>query len=258
MKNDLMNNFLINVETLINERQITKQDFCDYIGFPRATFVNWKHQNSLPNVATIIKVADYFKVDIKWLIFGKIELPKKLESRPSYIFDRVYRLLLEETKIPDPDYNNVSDEQMALLWKPIENIVTCYDLINWQFNRIMPTYKQLKDIALHFNKTLEYIAEGIDNEIPSYIETYKVPKQEYINYQNYKKYHTLFWSYDAMYEPDKKYVSQLIARLFRLRRYAEGRDFDNDYNTSHPLEKPRQKDPNLTEEEIDENNKKTS
>ena len=68
----------------------------------------------------------------------------------------------------------------------------------------------------------------------------------------------IIWSYDALYKPDKKYVAQLIARLFRLRRYAEDRDFDFDYNNKHPTEPPRQKDPEISDEEYAERRKKES
>ena len=161
-------------------------------------------------------------------------------------------MLLDETGIPNPDYHDVSLEQQEKIWEPVANIVSCFDLYNWQFNRIIPSYFQIEGLAKHFHKPLSYIAEGIDNSIPVYIETYKVSKDEYDHYKNYEQYKTLFWSYDAMYEPDKKYISNLIRRLFRLRRTVERRDFDIEYNRTHPLEEPRQKDPNISDEEYDE------
>ena len=49
------------------------------------------------------------------------------------------------------------------------------------------------------------------------------------------------YSYDCLYEPDQKYISTMVQRLFRLRRRIENNDWDFDYNRQHPTEEPRQK-----------------
>ena len=246
------------IDELLSFMGEKRQTLCKKTGITPQSITNWKAQNSIPNAETIIKIADFFNVDPKWLIFGYIDLPEKMAEWPQSIFERVYHLLLEETKIPNPDFHDVSLREQDKIFRPIKSIISSNELTNWQYNRIMPSYRQLRDIAEHFHKPLSYIADGIDNSIPDYIESVKVPKADYDNYKNYEKYKTLFWSFDAMYEPDKNYISQLIRRLFRLRRFAEGRDFDNDYNLEHPLEAPRQKDPNISDEEYAEMKKKDS
>ncbi len=242
----------MNVEQLVQERGLSKQAFCDTLGFSRSSFINWKNQNSLPNGDVISRIADYFKVDTHWLIYGSIKMPNNYESSPQAVFDRIYNLLLEETKIPNPDYHKISLKQQEKIWAPVSDIISVHELINWQYNRIMPTYEQIRDLSNHFHKSMPYIADGINDEIPDYIETYKVPADDYNHYKKYEKYKSLIWSYDAMYEPDKKYISNLIRRLFRLRLFSESRDYDFDYNRAHPLEEPRQKDPNISDEEYDE------
>ncbi len=250
--------FLYNVETLVSERGLSKQAFCDKLKFSRSSFVNWKNKASIPNGEVVAKIANFFAVDINWLISGEIKLPSNFDSTPSAIFERVYNLLLDETKIPNPDYHKVSLEERAKILEPISRIVSKYELINWRFNRIMPSYSQLRDLANHFNKPIEYIADGINDAIPEYVKTYKVPKADYDYYKKYESYNSLIWAYDVLYDPDKKYIAQLIQRLFRLRLVAEGRDFDFDYNREHPFEEPRQKDPNISDEEYAEMRKKDS
>ena len=250
--------FLHNVETLVSERGLSKQAFCDKLNFSRSSFINWKNKASIPNGEVIAKIADFFAVDYNWLIYGKIKLPSNYDSYPEAVFSRIYYLLLEETKIPNPDYHNVSLKEQAKIWKPISNIISCYELFNWQFNRIMPTYSQLRALANHFKKTIEYIADGIDDSIPDYIETYRVRKDEYEDYCRFKEYKYFMYSYDCLYKPDKKYVSTIVQRLFRLRRKIENRDFDFDYNGAHPLEEPRELDPNISDEEYAEMRKKDS
>ena len=214
---DSIDLFLGNVELLVKERNISKQAFCDALGFSRSSFVNWKKQSSIPNAETVIKIADYFNVDPKWLVTGSINMPEEMDSWPSAVFERVYRLLLKETKIPDPDYHQISVEQSHLIWKPVETIVSCYDLFNWQFNRIMPSYKQIFELAEHFKQPFTYIANGV-SEIPEYLNPCKVPAAEYEDFKRFKKCKTFIYSYTSLYEPDQKYVSTIVQRLFRLRR----------------------------------------
>ena len=247
---DSIDLFLCNVEFLVKERNISKQAFCDELGFSRSSFVNWKKQRSIPNAETVIKIADYFRVSPKWLITGSIDMPKEMESWPSSVFERVYHLLLEETKVPNPDYHQISEEQSHLIWKPVERIVSCYDLFNWQFNRIMPSYKQVFELAKHFGKPFTYIADGV-SEVPEYLNPCKVPEDEYNDFLRFKDYKHFIYSYDSLYEPDQKYIATMVRRLFRLRRKIENRDWDYDYNEKHPTETPRQKDPNISDEEYD-------
>ncbi len=251
---DSIDLFLCNVELLVKERNISKQAFCDELGFSRSSFVNWKKQSSIPNADTVIKIADFFKVEPIWLITGNIAMPKDMESWPSSVFERVYQLLLDETKIPNPDYHSISVEQERLIWEPVKKIVSRYDLYNWQFNRIMPNYRQIVELAEHFGRSISFIANGI-SEIPEYLNPCKVPADEYEDFKRFKRYKSFMYSYDCLYEPDQKYISTMVQRLFRLRRRIENNDWDFEYNRQHPTEEPRQKDPDISDEEYAEKSK---
>ena len=48
----------------------------------------------------------------------------------------------------------------------------------------------------------------------------------------------------------------MVQRLFRLRQRIENNDWDFDYNRQHPTEEPRQKDPDISDEEYAEKSKK--
>lgn len=254
---DSIDLFLSNVELLVKERNISKQAFCDELGFSRSSFVNWKKQSSIPNADTVIKIADFFKVEPKWLVTGSIDMPEDMKSWPSSVFERVYHLLLEETKIPNPDYHPVSVEQSFLIWEPVKKIVSCYDLFNWQFNRIMPNYKQIVELAEHFGKPFTYIANGID-EVPEYLNPCKVPADEYEDFKRFKQYKSFMYYYHNLYKPDQKYILTMVQRLLRLRQRIENTDWDFDYNNKHPTEPPRQKDPEISDEEYAERRKKES
>ncbi len=254
---DSIDLFLLNVESLVTERNITKQAFCDELGFSRSSFVNWKKQSSIPNGDTVIKIADFFKVDPKWLLTGEIDLPEKYESHPSAIFERVYHLLLEKTNTPDPDFQNVSEAQLIKMWKTVEKIASPYDFNNWKRNRILPSYHQIFALAEFFAKPITYISDGI-SEVPEYLNPCKVPESEYNDFKKFEQYKDFITCYDCLYKPDKKYISTIVQRLFRLRRKIEKHDFDFDYIRNHPLEEPRELDPDISDEEYAEMRKKDS
>ncbi|MCQ2242488.1 helix-turn-helix transcriptional regulator [Treponema sp.] len=236
---------LNNVEQLAKERNFSKQKFCDEVGISRFSFVNWAKQSSLPSADVVIKIANYCKVDPSWLIGNSIvDSSDDYESTPEKVFSRIFNLLLKETGIPDPDYHEVTDEQYETLFAPVAGIVSKYDLLNWEHNRIQPNIKQIEALARHFNCTFEFIAHGIKEDLPLGEEKV-VSKENYDFAKKYSKYKYMLMSYDNLYEPDRKMISELIARLFRLKRHIGGYDFDTEWNAAHPTEPPRQKDPDL-------------
>ena len=201
------------IDGLIYERNEKRQDLCDSIGITLQAITNWKKQNSLPTAETVIKIADYFKVDPKWLITGTIDLPENSSSQPASIFDRVYKLLLEETKTPNPDYKPVAEEKMAALYKPVENIVSPYDLLNWQNNRIMPSYNQLLKLAEHFGKSIFYIADGT-SDVPEYLNPVKVPEDEYKDFKRFKAHKKFMYKFHNLSKDGIKVVDNLVDYIF--------------------------------------------
>ncbi len=210
---DAIDLFLSNVESLVREHNLSKQAFCDELGFSRSSFINWKKQSSIPNGETVIKIADYFKVDPKWLITGTIDLPENSSSQPASIFDRVYKLLLEETKTPNLDYKPVAEEKMAALFKPVENIVSPYDLFNWQNNRIMPSYNQLLKLAEHFGKSIFYIADGT-SDVPEYLNPVKVPEDEYKDFKRFRAHKKFMYKFHNLSKDGIKVVDNLVDYIF--------------------------------------------
>lgn len=258
MKEKKTNKIMERVDSLLKERNITQRELCNAIGISSPALSGLRKTNGMPSADTALKLSSYFSVSPEWLITGEIVLPESFDSRPAVIIDRIDNLL-------NKDKNEQSDHFKTFsiiheTFGPILHIVSLIDILNWHYDRCFPEIEKLLLLAKFFNTSFEYVVYGYEQteEIKKNNDNAKiVPKDEYDYYKNYEKYKTLFWSFDAMYEPDKKYIAQLIRRLFRLRRFAEGRDYDNAYNLEHPLEEPRQKDPNISDEEYDEIYKKS-
>lgn len=247
-------NLVNRIDELLEMRGEKRQDLCDNTGISLQAISNWKKQDSLPAVDSAIQIANYLEVSVEWLITGKINFTGDYDSRPSSIYSRIYNLL--ECDHHRPAYTMTVEE----LHKPISNIVSNTLLINWRDDRILPDAQKLIEIAKYFKQSYVFLVTGEAGTMNTQKEVNGKPsdKEEKELFEQYKKHKEIIWSFDALYKPDQKYIAQLIQRLFRLRRYAEDRDFDFDYNNKHPTEPPRQKDPEISDEEYAERRKKES
>ena len=240
------------IDELLEIRGEKRQDLCNKTGISLQAISNWKKQESLPAVDSAIQIANYLEVSVEWLINGTINFTGDYDSRPSSIYNRIYNLL--EDKHHRGAYTMTVEE----FHKPISHIVSNNLLINWRDDRILPDAQKLIEIAKYFRQSYVFLVTGETGSMYTMKEVNgeSIDSKEYELFKQYKKHEEIIWSYDALYKPDKKYIAQLIARLFRLRRYAENRDFDFDYNRQHPTEEPRQKDPDISDEEYAEKSKK--
>lgn len=249
------------IELLLKEWNIKQKDLCEQIQISSPAISSLKRTDGVPSADTALKIANYFKVDPTWLVFGEIDFPKSYDSRPSEIYNRISKLLRKELGLDD-SYDAFQNETTLVNFHgPILDYVSIADIMNWHADRSFPKTEELMQIAKHFNKTFDYIFKGYHSSKTSAKDdsndnTFVVPKDEYNDYCRFKNYKYFVYSYDALYEPDKEYVRNLTNRLFRLRRVAENRDFDYDYMRQHPHEPPRQKDPNISDEEYEKKSKK--
>lgn len=251
------------IDTLLKEWNIKQIDLSTKIDISSSAISSLKKTKGIPAADTALKIAYFFKVDPTWLIFGELDFPKSYDSRPSEIYNRIDKLLRKELGLDDK-YNAFENETTIVNFHgPILEYVSIADIMNWRADRSFPKTEELMQIAKHFNKSFDYIFKGYHSPKTSAKEdsndnTFVVPKDEYDDYCRFKNYKHFVYSYDALYDPDKEYIKTLTNRLFRLRLVAENRDFDYDYMRQHPHEPPRQKDPNISDEEYAKKSKKRS
>lgn len=58
----------LKVEELANARGVTFYSIAKELGFAQAVFSDWKSGKSMPKTDKLIKIADYFGVDISYFI----------------------------------------------------------------------------------------------------------------------------------------------------------------------------------------------
>lgn len=56
------------LELLVNSRNITFYKLADELGLTRSTFSDWKSGKSMPKTDKLIKISNYFGVEISYFI----------------------------------------------------------------------------------------------------------------------------------------------------------------------------------------------
>lgn len=254
-KKDDINNagaaFVDRIDAILALMDKKRQDLCDATHITQQSISNWKKLNGLPSADTAIEIAKYLKVDTGWLINGTISLEISDNSKPEAIYNRIYAILRKETELPYPGYHAHNDSDYKKIHSPLNDIVDHITLTNWRENRSIPDPNTLAKISERLRKSLNYISTG--NDEPVYKLSTKtgqeIDKKDYDDFCAFKKVQKLFWKYEGLFVPDKEIARELINRLFRLRHFAEGTDFDTKYARMHPGEGNRQRNPNISDEE---------
>lgn len=57
-----------NLKSLRKERKLSQQKIADILGIPQRRYSNYETGTSEPNVEMLIKIADYYKVSVDYLI----------------------------------------------------------------------------------------------------------------------------------------------------------------------------------------------
>ncbi|MEC0207765.1 helix-turn-helix transcriptional regulator [Paenibacillus ehimensis] len=65
------------IEYLIEANSIPKSDFLKEMGISSGNMGDWKSERSTPNIHKLVRVAEYFKVSLDWLVTGKDRLAKE-------------------------------------------------------------------------------------------------------------------------------------------------------------------------------------
>lgn len=67
--------FIDKVEQLLKEKHIQKKVFLSDVGLAKNSFVNWRERKTIPNGATLQKIADYFGVTVDYLLGKETDKP---------------------------------------------------------------------------------------------------------------------------------------------------------------------------------------
>lgn len=68
MNNEKRKQSFRKLETLVSARNTTLYKVAGELGFARSLFSDWKSGKSMPKTDKLIKIADYFGVEVKYFI----------------------------------------------------------------------------------------------------------------------------------------------------------------------------------------------
>lgn len=73
------------------------KEYVLYCGIPSSTISNWKTRDNSPKVSDIVKIAEYKKVSLEWLITGQEKKEEGLSADERNMLE-AYRLLDEKDR----------------------------------------------------------------------------------------------------------------------------------------------------------------
>ena len=74
------------IENELRSKGMKKGAFYRYAGITSQSLRNWKLQNSIPGTDTTIKMAEYLRVSVKWLITGIDDIDITNKEREFIVF----------------------------------------------------------------------------------------------------------------------------------------------------------------------------
>lgn len=126
--------FIDKVEQLLKEKHIQKKVFLSDIGLAKNSFVNWRERKTIPNGATLQKIADYFGVSVDFLL-GKKETPAEI------FWNKYIELCANKSVSPNAVAKKIGMSSEVVIW--------------WKRGR-MPQNATLKKIADYFGVPVNY------------------------------------------------------------------------------------------------------
>ena len=108
--------FKENFIRLCNEKKESPSSVCNKVGITPATYSCWT-DTSVPRKATLIRIADYFKVSIDELLANN-------EKKPVHVDEPKQGSLSPDQKILLYAYSKATDDDRRVLWTLLDKYLT--------------------------------------------------------------------------------------------------------------------------------------
>lgn len=59
------------LEAYLEEKKISRRQFCALVDIPTSTIASWKAKNVLPSIELVAKLARFMNVSLDWLVYGE-------------------------------------------------------------------------------------------------------------------------------------------------------------------------------------------
>lgn len=164
------------IDLLLQEKNLTRKDFCKGLDIPPSTIATWKTRNIFPTVDVLALIARRLEVTLDWLIndsdsFNEKEQIFRQYSRKS-IRLRIYESLKNKYKNDDNRFSDDFLENENLI-KELHHYyfnggdISYEVLLNWSKGRCELDLYYFDRWAISLNTTLQFILTGSELLIPS-------------------------------------------------------------------------------------------
>ena len=196
------------LEAYLEEKKISRRQFCALVDIPTSTIASWKAKNVLPSIELVAKLARFMNVSLDWLVYGENPETTVSENTAENPYSRKSILYRIETVLrqnnDDYDY-----ELKSLHEKYLSDIIDYEALMNWVNGKSYISEEVLPKIAKKLNVTLQWLLtkdEYHQQDFDAYL------------FGLAKAYSGLVKGYDCLDEQDKRFIDSYIQTKLDYRR----------------------------------------
>ena len=202
------------LEAYLEEKKITRRQFCALVDIPTSTIASWKAKNVLPSIELVAKLARFMNVSLDWLVYGENPETTLRENTDENPYSRKSILYRIETVLrqnnDDYDY-----DLKSLHEKYLSDIIDYEALMNWVNGKSYISEEVLPKIAKKLNVTLQWLLtkdEYHQQDFDAYL------------FGLAKAYSGLVKGYDCLDEQDKRFIDSYIQTKLDYRRLKSKED----------------------------------
>ena len=196
------------LEAYLEEKKISRRQFCALVDIPTSTIASWKAKNVLPSIELVAKLARFMNVSLDWLVYGENPETTLSENTAENPYSRKSILYRIETVLrqnnDDYDY-----DLKSLHEKYLSDIIDYEALMNWVNGKSYISEEVLPNIAKKLNVTLQWLLtkdEYHQQDFDAYL------------FGLAKAYSGLVKGYDCLDEQDKRFIDSYIQTKLDYRR----------------------------------------
>ena len=202
------------LEAYLEEKKISRRQFCVLVDIPSSTIASWKAKNVLPSIELVAKLARFMNVSLDWLVYGENPETTLSENTAENPYSRKSILYRIETVLrqnnDDYDY-----DLKSLHEKYLSDIIDYEALMNWVNGKSYISEEVLPKIAKKLNVTLQWLLtkdEYHQQDFDAYL------------FALAKAYSGLVKGYDCLDEQDKRFIDNYIQTKLDYRRLKSKED----------------------------------
>lgn len=94
-----------NLKSLRTSKGISQQQLADIIGVSQQSINKYENHNVEPDIATLIRIADFFQTSVDFLI-GHTEIRRKIEQTSSFDLNKEEAMVIQGFRLLNPKQRN--------------------------------------------------------------------------------------------------------------------------------------------------------